>query len=96
MPVRITSNFAPGSLRFTDAQVMREIGLLARETILRRTARGISAEGAPFQPYSPRYAKQKRAAVGGGGTVNLSLSGGMLNALQIVDVTDRTVTLGFA
>lgn len=96
MPVRVTSNFTPGSLRFTDTEVMREIGLLAREAIRRRTATGISADGTPFHPYSPRYAQQKARAVGGGAVVNLTLSGGMLNALQIVEVTEKTVTLGFA
>lgn len=96
VPVRISTNFQPGTLRFTSTETMREIGLLAREAIRRRTATGISADGTPFQPYSLRYAQQKARAVGGGAVVNLTLSGGMLNALQIVEVTEKTVTLGFA
>jgi hypothetical protein len=74
---------------------MREVGLLARETIRRRTARGISADGTPFAPYSKSYALQKGKALGPG-PVNLTVSGDMLNALQIVDVTETSVTLGFA
>lgn len=94
MPVTVTSNFEPGDLEFTDREIMREIGLLARETIRRRTARGISADGTPFTPYSPGYAAAKAAQLGSG-TVNLTVSGAMLNAIQIVEVTDKSVTLGF-
>lgn len=74
---------------------MREVGLLVRERIRRRTAQGISADGGPFAPYSVGYAKAKARALGPG-RVNLTASGQMLNALQIVQVTDNTVTLGFA
>lgn len=90
MPVTVTSDFEPGDFKFLDRDVMREVGLLARETIRRRTAAGISVDGTPFAPYSPAYAKRK-----GGTAVNLAVSGQMLNALQIVDVTETTVTLGF-
>ena len=96
MPVTVTSNFVAGDVSFTNAEIMREIGLLARETILRRTARGISADGTPFAPYSRRYAQQKTTALGSGARVNLSVSGQMLGRLQVVEVTDSTVTLGFA
>jgi hypothetical protein len=95
MGVTVTSNFEPGDLQFTDAAIMREVGLLARETIRRRTARGISADGTPFRPYSPGYALAKAQQLGPG-PVNLTVSGAMLNALQVVDVTDRSVTLGFS
>jgi hypothetical protein len=95
VPITVTTNFDSDDLRFTDRDLMRQIGLLARETIHRRTARGISSDGAPFQRYSLGYAKQKAAQLGGSGTVNLTVSGGMLNALQIVDVDETSVTLGF-
>lgn len=74
---------------------MREIGLLVRERVVRRTRAGTSATGAPFAPYSRGYAEQKAKALGGGGTVNLTVSGGMLNALQVLDVTDTSVTVGY-
>lgn len=75
-------------------ETMREIGLLARERIIRRTIAGKDEQGQAFRPYSPEYAERKAKELGGGG-VNLQVSGAMLNALTIVDVTDRSVTLGF-
>lgn len=95
MGVTVTANFQIGDVRFSSPEIMRELGLLARETIRRRTQRGISADGTPFAPYSPRYVVQKAKALGNASPVNLTASGGMLNALQIVEVTPNRVTLGF-
>jgi hypothetical protein len=77
------------------AEQMREVGLLARELIVRRTLRGVDADGAPFAPYSPGYAKQKAQALGSASPVNLQVSGSMLNHLQIVKVEAGKVTLGW-
>lgn len=96
MGVTVTTNFPVGQRQFTDVAIMREVGLLVRETIRRRTARGIAATGAPFQPYSAAYSKQKAMGLGKAAPVDLTVSGGMLNALQIVEVTKTSVTLGFA
>jgi len=74
--------------------IMREIGLLARERIIRRTLSGKDQKDAAFASYSEGYRKQKQAALGGSGGVNLQASGQMLNAIEIVEVTDDTVTLG--
>lgn len=87
-PLRLTS------IELVGKPLMREIGLLARERILRRTTAGQDATGAPFQPYSPAYAERKGKELGGSG-VNLQVSGGMLRNLQIVDLTDNRVTLGW-
>lgn len=95
MPVLVETTFQIGDLKFTNREVMRNVGLLVRETIRRRTARGESATGQPFEPYSAAYSKRKAEELGGAGTVNLTVSGQMLNALQILEVTDHTVTLGF-
>lgn len=93
--VRIARNFGPlDQLELTTAEDMRELGLLARERIIARTIAGIDADGAAFAPYSPQYAKAKAAALGSAG-VNLQVSGNMLNQLQIVNLTDDTVTLGW-
>ena len=93
--VSLTRNFGPlTDLELVSAEDMRELGLLARERIVRRTLSGIDAEGAPFAPYTPGYAKAKAEALGAG-PVNLQVSGNMLNDVQIVDVTDHTVTLGW-
>ncbi len=76
-------------------EVMHEIGLAAREAILRRTARGIDKDGTAFEPYSEGYAKRKADELGTT-DVNLQVSGRMLNDLQIVEETEDTVTLGFS
>ena len=94
MPV--TRNFGPlDQLKLTDKALMRDIGLLARERIVRRTRQGQSSEGGAFRPYSPGYAKQKAAEVGAG-PVNLTVSGSMLNDITITRVEDDLVELGFA
>lgn len=90
-----TRNFGPlDQMSFTDKQLMREIGLMARERIVRRTRSGQGVD-APFQSYSSEYAVLK-AKVLGAGTVNLTVSGRMLNEIVITDVTDTTVELGFS
>lgn len=77
------------------AEDMREIGLLVRERIVRRTISGVDADGAPFAPYSEGYAEQKQRELGSASPVNLQVSGNMLNHLQIVAVEDNRVTLGW-
>lgn len=83
------------SLRFTDQALMREVGLQAIRMIQARTRQGRDVDGRAFQGYSSGYAQQKARALGSSGTVDLTVSGDLLNALQIVDVTDRSVTLGW-
>lgn len=92
--VRLTGErFA--ELPLSSVDLMREIGLLARERILLRVAAGESTDGTPFQPYSAAYAVRKAKEVGNG-PVNLQLSGRMLQGLVITDVTENRVTLGFS
>jgi len=83
------------TVKLTDRELMREIGLLAREAIVRRTISGRDSKGAAFQPYSPGYSERKAKEGLGGGKVNLQVSGAMLNDLQVVEVTDTSVTLGW-
>jgi hypothetical protein len=97
--VVITQSFGPlAHLDLVTAEDMRQIGLLAREQIIRRTINGIGADGQTFQAYSPGYAKAKRKALGTD-AVNLQVSGGMLNDITIVDVKveddKASVTLGW-
>lgn len=95
MGVTVSSNFGPlAEMPLSNKQLMREIGLLARERILRRTASGRDQFDAAFTPYSPGYAKQKAQSLGGFG-VNLQVSGAMLNAISLTEVRDDAVTLGF-
>lgn len=92
----VQRNFAPlDKIKLTDRALMREVGLLARERIVRRTRQGIGTEGKPFQPYSQSYARQKGKELGTN-KPNLTVSGSMLNDIQITEVTDDSVTLGFS
>ncbi len=89
--VTVSRNFdSLVSIAATTSEDMREIGLLARERIVARTLRGVDADGNTFAPYSDAYAKAK-----GSTFVNLTVSGNMLNHLQIVAVEDDRVTLGW-
>lgn len=93
----ITIEISGESLRditFSTADLMREIGLLARETIYRRTITGVGVNR-PFRSYSPGYARWKTKNLGSASPVNLQVSGQMLNAMQIVEVTDKSVSIGF-
>ncbi len=95
MPVTVRVNFAPlADFPISTKEIMREVGLLARERVLRRTASGIDQFDHAFAPYSPGYALQKAKEVGSA-RVNLQLSGAMLNAIAITEVTEDSVTLGF-
>lgn len=92
MPV--TRNFGPlDKIPLTDKALMREVGLMVRERIVRRTRQGIGVDG-PFQPYSAEYRATKAKELGAG-VVNLTVSGAMLNAITIVRVEDDEVELGF-
>jgi hypothetical protein len=95
MPVIVTITGKPlTDIPLSSTELMREIGLLARERIVRRTIAGLDQDETAFAPYSPGYAMQKAKELGGFG-VNLQVSGAMLNAIQITDVTEKSVTLGF-
>lgn len=82
-------------LKLSSRELMKEVGLLARERVVRRTVSGIDEHDHAFRPYSAAYAVRKAKEVGGG-PVNLQLSGGMLNAIVITELTDTSVTLGFS
>jgi hypothetical protein len=86
-------------LELVTREDLRELGLLARERIVRRTRQGLGPGGVPFQPLSEGYAKRKRAALGTDAP-DLTVSGRMLNALQITDIVltddEAYVELGFS
>lgn len=95
MSVKVTRNFASlVNLELVKAEDMRQIGLLARERIIRRTRQGIGPDGAPFAPLSPGYAAIKQRELGTSAP-DLTVSGRMLNDITITDVTDSSVTLGW-
>jgi hypothetical protein len=96
MAVTVTASFPPlAGLALSTKGLMREIGLLARERIYRRTIASRDQYDVPFKDYSTSYAKAKAKEVGEG-PVNLQLSGAMLNAMTIRSVTEDTVEIGFS
>jgi hypothetical protein len=91
----VTRNFgALDKIPLTDKAIMRDVGLMARERIVRRTRQGQGTDGAPFAPYSAGYAETKGKELGRG-KVNLTVSGAMLNDITILEVTADTVTIGY-
>lgn len=96
MAITLTKNFAPlASQPLTDRELMREVGLLARERIYQRTIAGQDMHERAFRPYSADYRALKQKELGKSSPVNLQVSGGMLNALTIIELTENSVTLGF-
>lgn len=100
MPITIRQNFSAFPRNLLTRDTMREMGLLARESILRRTAAGKDKDGRPFVAYSPGYAKAKQEALGTS-SPNLTVSGKMLGDFAILEagVSDNGgrgyVKLGF-
>lgn len=96
MPMTLTKSFGRlADLPLVDRAFMREVGLLARERILRRTLAGQDQAGAAFAPYSPSYLAIKAKELGTT-AVNLQVSGRMLQGLVITDISENSVTLGFS
>jgi hypothetical protein len=93
--IQVKRNFPSlTALELVTAADMREIGLLARERIIRRTRQGIGPDGQAFAALSPGYAAIKQRELGTS-SPDLTVSGRMLNDITITDVTDTSVTLGW-
>jgi len=97
MSARLTKNFGrlADEVDFSSAELMRELGLLARERIIRRTLSGKDEDDRSFQSYSPGYARRKSQELGGGTGVNLQVSGEMLRGITITRLERNLVELGF-
>ncbi len=74
-----------------------EVADLIIERIVNRTTKGIDKDGDKFQKYSKSYKESLDFKVAGksAGKVDLQLSGDMLAALEVLDKTSRSVTIGF-
>jgi hypothetical protein len=75
--------------------ILRRIADAGMGRIKRRTGQGKDVDGAPFAPYSTRYAKQRRQAGRNDKPVTLLLSGAMLASMQVVQGGPDKVLLGF-
>lgn len=92
----VTRNFGPlDQIPLTTKAIMREVGLLARERVVRRTRQGQTTDGGQMQPYSAGYAKRKAKELGTS-MPNLTVSGAMLNDIILTDIQDDEVSLGFS
>lgn len=95
--VTVKRSFRLDSIDFVKPEDMREIGLLARERIVRRTRQGQGPNGA-LKPLSAGYAKQKAKALGTA-KPDLTVSGNMLNDITVTEVSvtpeEARVRLGF-
>ena len=67
------------------------------ERIVNRTTKGIDKGGEKFPKYSKSYKESLDFKVAGkkGRPVDLQLSGDMLAALEVLDKTSRSITVGF-
>lgn len=67
------------------------------ETIRRRTERGIDKTGARFPRYSESYVKSLDFKIAGKSKskIDLTLSGDMLAALEVLDSRPGAITIGF-
>lgn len=91
--VHITRDFGPLSVELTEHD-LREAGDLLVRRIRTRTEAGQDMHGAAFRDYSPAYAELKREALGHA-RVDLTVSGRMLNDMQVTDATSTTATISF-
>jgi hypothetical protein len=74
----------------TSSQV-EQFAREAIEVINQRTLNGDDINGETFEPYSEEYARKKGVSVD---SVDLFLTGNMLDAMDITNQTPETVTIG--
>jgi hypothetical protein len=91
--VKVSRDFGELAIHLTE-QDMRDVGDLLVRRIRTRTEGGQDVNGSGFNSYSPGYAQQKKAALGHA-RVDLTVSGRMLNDMQVTAVTAKTATISF-
>lgn len=75
-----------------DPEFKADVAFAVIERIIERTQRGISKTGSRFPQYSKEYAERKGVSRG---DVDLTLTEDMLSAIDVIEETARTITLGF-
>ena len=79
-----------------DSDVKREFGKRCIDSIIDRTLSGVDKNGKGFKKYSQAYKKSDVFKIyGKTNTVNLKLTGEMQAAIDVINVSPRTVTIGF-
>lgn len=76
-----TADAQAASRAAIEAAAIEAVGIITR-----RTARGVSATGAAFVEYTPRYAAQRAASGRKAKPPDLTLTGTMLRALRVLRV----------
>jgi hypothetical protein len=95
MSIKITRNFGDLRTVLPEGQgIMREIGDLIIRHIRTDTEAETDYKGHKWPALSAQYAEQKRAALGHT-RADLTVSGRMLNDMQVVAVTDTSVEISF-
>jgi len=77
-----------------DESVMHDVGDLAIRMIRTRTESGRDKDGRAFIAYTPAYAELKAKELGAG-PVNLTVSGRMLNDMEVSDTSPNKASIGF-
>ena len=72
-----------------------EVADLVIERIVNRTDQGVDKDGKKFAKYSTSYKDSLDFKIAGKGPVNLQLSGDMLAAIEVLDLTSRSAVIGF-
>lgn len=75
-------------------QMMGEIGLFLRMTIIERTQKGNDVDGISFKPYNKLYAKERQKKGYQTNFVDLTRTGSMMASLNS-DATSKQVELSF-
>jgi hypothetical protein len=79
-----------------DPDIVEAIAQKAIDIIVERTQDGVSLSGRPFKKYSDSYQKSVSfKAFGKSSTPNLTLSGDMLDLLELIDTTRNTFEIGW-
>jgi len=91
--IKVSKDFGPLTINLT-AQDMREVGDLLVQRIRTRTEAGVDVHGAGFRAYSQEYAAEKSKALGHA-RVDLTVSGRMLNDMQVTAATATTAEISF-
>jgi hypothetical protein len=79
-----------------DEDDAKAIGEELINFIVERTKKGKGSDGASFPKYSDVYKKSfEFTAAGKGNTVNLTLSGEMLDSLKVLEASQGKVVIGF-
>lgn len=96
MSIRVRRNFPRlDKLVAPDRGIIRDLLLLTRERIIRRTLSGRDESGNSFRPYAASTKRQRARRGKSTSTVNLQDTNTMLGGIAILQVTARRGRLGF-